>query len=98
MNLALELAEHIRTLGYHAQVHSPNDNSGVFIPLFVAAGLGQLGANGQLLSPHFGSRARLMMITTDAPVTYDEPVDYGVNKVLRGSVRFVLCVVPRALY
>ncbi len=78
--LALELAEHIRSLGYHAQVHSPNDNSGVFIPLFVDAGLGQLGANGQLLSPHFGSRARLMLITTDAPVAYDEPIDYGINK------------------
>jgi len=78
--LALDLAEHIRSLGYHAQVHSPNDNSGAFIPLFVEAGLGQLGANGQLLSPHFGSRARLMLITTDAPVVHDEPVDYGINK------------------
>jgi Pyruvate/2-oxoacid:ferredoxin oxidoreductase delta subunit len=48
--------------------------------MFVAAGLGQLGANGQLLSPHFGSRARLMIITTDAPVTYDEPEDYGIQK------------------
>ena len=48
--------------------------------MFVAAGLGQLGANGQLLSPHFGSRSRLMIITTDAPVTYDEPVDYGIHK------------------
>jgi Pyruvate/2-oxoacid:ferredoxin oxidoreductase delta subunit len=48
--------------------------------MFVAAGLGQLGANGQLLSPHFGSRARLAMITTDAPITYDEPIDYGINK------------------
>jgi NAD-dependent dihydropyrimidine dehydrogenase PreA subunit len=48
--------------------------------MFVEAGLGQLGANGQLLSPHFGSRARLMMITTDAPVTYDEPVDYGIQR------------------
>ena len=78
--LALDLAEHIRSLGYHAQIHSPNDNSGAFIPLFVEAGLGQLGANGQLLSPHFGSRARLMLITTDAPVVHDEPVDYGINK------------------
>ena len=78
--LALKLADHIRSLGYHAQVHSPNDNSGAFIPLFVAAGLGQLGANGQLLSPHFGSRARLMLITTDALVQHDEPVDYGINK------------------
>ena len=77
--LALELASYIRSLGYHAQVHSANDNSGVYIPMFVEAGLGQLGANGQLLSPHFGSRARLVIISTDALVTYDEPVDYGMN-------------------
>ena len=67
-------------LGYHAQIHSPNDNSGAYIPMFVQAGLGQLGANGQLLSPHFGSRARIMMISTDAPVVYDEPIDYGIHK------------------
>ena len=77
--LALELAEYIRGLGYHAQIHSPNDNSAAYIPMFVAAGLGQLGANGQLLSPHFGSRARLMIITTDGPVTYDSPIDYGIH-------------------
>ena len=34
---------------------------------------------GYLLSPHFGSRHRLMMITTDALVSYDQPVDYGVQ-------------------
>ena len=79
-NLLLQLADYIRSLGYHAQVHSPNDNSAAYIPMFVSAGLGQLGANGQLLSPHFGSRARLAIVTTDAPVTYDEPVDYGIHK------------------
>ena len=78
--LLLDLADYIRSLGYHAQIHSPNDNSAAYIPMFVAAGLGQLGANGQLLSPHFGSRARLAMITTDAPVTYDEAVDYGIHQ------------------
>ncbi len=78
--LLLDLADYIRSLGYYAQIHSPNDNSAAYIPMFVAAGLGQLGANGQLLSPHFGSRARLAMITTDAPVTYDEPVDYGIHQ------------------
>ncbi len=77
--LALDLADYIRSLGYHAQVHNPLSNSAVMIPMFVEAGLGQLGANGQLLSPHFGSRARLMMITTDAEVTYDQPVDYGIH-------------------
>lgn len=78
---ALILADYIRDLGYHAQVHTAgNDASAPYIPMFVDAGLGQLGANGQLLSPHFGSRARLMVITTDALVTYDEPIDYGMHK------------------
>jgi Pyruvate/2-oxoacid:ferredoxin oxidoreductase delta subunit len=48
--------------------------------MFVAAGLGQLGANGQLLSPLFGSRCRLAIVSTDAPVTYGEPVDHGIHK------------------
>jgi ferredoxin len=77
---ALALADFIRSLGYRAQVHSPNDASCAQIPMFVQAGLGQLGANGQLLSPHFGSRARLMFIITDALVTDDRPVDYGIHQ------------------
>ena len=75
----LVLADYIRSLGYHAQVHSPNDPGTVVIPMFVEAGLGQQGAMGYLLSPHFGSRHRLMMITTDALLTYDKPVDYGIQ-------------------
>ena len=78
--LAIVLSEFIRTKGYHAQIHSPNDNSAPYIPMFVEAGLGQLGANGQLLSPHFGSRSRLIIVTTDAPVQYDSPIDYGIHK------------------
>jgi len=78
--IALDLAAYIRTLGYHAQVHSHSDSSAPYIPMFVAAGLGQLGANGQLLMPHFGSRGRLMIITTDTPVRYDAPIDYGFNR------------------
>ncbi len=78
--LGLKLVDYIRTLGYQAQMHSPSDESVVFIPMFVNAGLGQLGANGQLLSPHFGSRCRLAIVTTDAPVTYEKPVDYGIHK------------------
>ncbi|MSQ17875.1 MAG: hypothetical protein EXR54_10060, partial [Dehalococcoidia bacterium] len=75
----LELGNFIRSLGYHAQVHSPNDNTGPYIPMFVAAGLGQLGACGYLLTPHVGSRCRIMLITTDANVTHDQPIDYGIH-------------------
>jgi len=75
----LELANFIRSLGYHAQVIHSSDATGPVIPMFVAAGLGQLGACGYLLTPHAGNRNRLMMVTTDAKVTYDQPVDYGIH-------------------
>lgn len=77
--ICLKLCDYLRSRGYRGQVHDGSDCSGPYIPMFVAAGLGQLGANGQLLSPHFGSRSRLMLVTTDAPVTYDQPADYGIH-------------------
>ena len=77
--LTKELVEFILAQGYHAQATGASVNYSPSIPMFVNAGLGQLGANGQLLSPLFGSWARLQMIHTDAKVTYDEPVDYGIH-------------------
>jgi len=76
---SLELGNYIRSLGYRAQIHSPNDNTGPYIPMFVNAGLGQLGACGYLLTPHVGNRQRIMLITTDANVEYDSPIDYGIH-------------------
>ena len=76
---ALELADYIRSLGYHAQIQDTVGGSSAVLPMFVEAGLGQMGAMGYLLSPHFGSRVRLILLTTDAPVTHDQPVDYGIN-------------------
>ena len=78
--LTMELTAFIRRLGYNVQVSGPTWHYGPMIPMFVAAGLGQLGANGQLLSPHFGSRARLQIVYTDAKLTYDEPIDYGIHQ------------------
>ncbi|MDP6716371.1 MAG: hypothetical protein QF368_17360, partial [SAR202 cluster bacterium] len=78
--LAREMVEFIHSLGYRCQVWGPTWHFGPMIPLFVDAGLGQLGINGQLLSPHFGSRARLQVITTNAKLTLDSPVDYGIHK------------------
>lgn len=76
--LTMELVDFILSLGYRVQVSGPAWYLGPVIPMFVEAGLGQLGVNGQLLSPHFGSRARLQIILTNARVTYDKPVDYGI--------------------
>ena len=76
---ALELGNFIRSLGYRAHIIPDNDTAGPVIPMFVQAGLGQLGACGYLLTTHEGSRNRLMIVTTDAKVTYDEPIDYGIH-------------------
>ena len=78
--LTKKLVEHILSLGYRVKVSGPTWHFGAMIPMFVDAGLGQLGANVQLLSPHFGSRARLQIILTDAKISYDKPMDYGIPK------------------
>ena len=75
----LELGNFIRSLGYKAHVIHSSDATGPVIPMFVEAGLGQLGACGYLLTPHAGNRNRLMMVTTDANITRDKPIDYGIH-------------------
>ncbi|MCI0896408.1 MAG: hypothetical protein J4N84_16055 [Chloroflexi bacterium] len=75
----LELGRFINSIGYRAHVIHSSDATGPVIPMFVEAGLGQLGACGYLLTPHAGNRNRLMMVTTDAQVTYDKPIDYGIH-------------------
>ena len=76
---ALELGNFIRSHGYHAQVTGSGDSPGPYIPMFVEAGLGQLGACGYLLTPHVGNRCRLVSVTTDANLTHDKPIDYGMH-------------------
>jgi epoxyqueuosine reductase QueG len=66
--------------GVRARVHSFIGES-LAIPYAVEAGLGQLGMNGQLLTPAAGSRARLSIITTDTKLEHDHPVDYGINAI-----------------
>jgi epoxyqueuosine reductase len=76
--LSSQLAAWLRDLGYIAAVHGDH---GANIAYAVAAGLGQLGLNGQLLTPFAGPRIRLNVIITNAPLLLDEPVDYGVPAV-----------------
>jgi ferredoxin len=74
------LAEYIHGLGHRAQPQTFAGES-IFIHYGVQAGLGQLGLNGQLLTPQAGSRVRLTLITTDLDLVHDEPVDYGIHPI-----------------
>jgi epoxyqueuosine reductase len=74
------LAEFVERGGARAYPH-PFVGETMAIHYGVQAGLGQLGMNGQLLAPQAGSRARLAIITTNATLVHDEPVDFGIHKI-----------------
>lgn len=80
MTRTARLAEFLKGLGYRAAPQGLTGD-GLTIHYGVASGLGQLGLNGQLLTPEAGSRCRILLMTTDAELTMDEPVDFGLHKV-----------------
>lgn len=78
MHRAVALADYLKSLGYRTEA-LPFEGVALTIPFAVAAGLGQLGINGQLLTPQAGSRSSLCLITTDAPLVSDAPRDFGIE-------------------
>lgn len=74
------LAEYIRGLGFDAHSQHPMGGGDVLlVPFAVAAGLGEHGRNGLLISREFGPCLRLGCVTTDIPLLLDKPVDLGVS-------------------
>ena len=83
--MGIQFADWVRSKGYPVQFVVASQGGvqlsmAPVIPYAVASGLGQLGANGQLLTPLFGSRVRMVAFSTDAPLTHDRPIDYGINR------------------
>jgi epoxyqueuosine reductase len=78
--LGRDLCDFLHERGIEAQVQGPGGRL-ASIPFAVQAGLGQLGLNGQLLTPAAGSRVRLCLVTTDAELVHDEPVDFGIHAI-----------------
>ncbi len=78
--LTVDLARHIRSLGWPA-MGLPVNSSGEYlhIPIAIAAGLGELGKHGSLISREYGSNFRLTTVVTDLPMNVDQPVDIGVE-------------------
>jgi epoxyqueuosine reductase QueG len=75
------LAKFVKELGYDARPNDFLSGEAVAIHYAVEAGLGQLGLNGQLLTPAAGSRCRLALITTRAPVELGRPIDFGIPSI-----------------
>lgn len=77
---AVMLAEFIRELGYSALAHHFRQEEVLHVPLVVAAGLGELGRNGYVISPEFGPRFRTGIVTTDLPLAVDTPINFNVQE------------------
>ena len=75
------LAAFIRHLGYTA-VPSGNDTA-LSIPLAIAAGLGEMGRMGLLITEKYGPRVRLAKVFTDMPLAVDSVRRFGVEQFCR---------------
>ena len=83
--VSILIAQFIRRLGYRALPMS-NDTA-LSIPLAIDAGLGQLGRNGLLCTPEYGSRIRLCKVFTDLPLAADRPIDFGLTEFCQNCMR-----------
>ncbi len=79
-SIAVQLAEHIRSLGYPARAHFNRWSEVQLVPLAILAGLGEVGKNGMVINSKFGPRGTFSIVTTDLPLVPDKAVDLGVKK------------------
>lgn len=74
------LAYYIRSLGYEARNHM-DANYLVSTKLIAeAAGLGEMGRSGLLITPENGPCVRLGVVTTTLPLVVDEPQTFGIEE------------------
>lgn len=77
--IAMLVARYINLLGYEARAHVDANYRVMCVPIAADAGLGELGRLGLLITPQFGPRVRLAVVTTTLPLAVDEPVRIGVQ-------------------
>ncbi|MFH1941609.1 MAG: reductive dehalogenase, partial [bacterium] len=77
--VAMLVAAYIRRLGYEARPHVDGNYRVMCVPVAVDAGLGELGRLGLLITPEFGPRVRLSVVTTNLPLLQDAPIVFGVQ-------------------
>lgn len=95
--IAVRLAAKIRAIGWPAQAYADGEDLNQ-IPLAIAAGLGQLGKHGSVISEEYGSNFRLAAVLTDLPLACDRPVDLGVDDLCLRCRRCTIDCPPDAIF
>ena len=89
--VAIRLSERIRAMGWAAKAFGETKTTELIqIPVALAAGLGQLGKHGSMISRAYGSNFRLAAVATDLPLALDAPVDIGVDDLCASCRRCTL--------
>mgnify|MGYP001041009426 CR=1 FL=1 len=74
------IAKHIRNLGYSAKAHTVLDGEVLQPPLLLLSGLGEVSRIGEvILNPLLGPRLKSGVVSTDMPLAYDKPIDFGLQ-------------------
>jgi len=77
--IATEMAQHIRAMGYPAVAHHNGGDDIMGLPALWAAGFGELGKHGSLIHPELGASFRPGFVTTSMPLALDAPIEFGVQ-------------------
>jgi len=89
------VATFIRELGYKAFANG-NDVS-LSVPYAVAAGLGELGRHGMLITQEFGPRVRLVKVFTELNLKPDKPKTFGAWDFCKNCKRCAEACPPQAI-
>ncbi len=100
------IGEQIRRLGYSARVHSVLDGDLLQPPLLLLSGLGEVSRIGEvILNPYLGPRLKSGTVTTDLPMVFDKPIDFGLqtfcqscNKCARECPSGAISAGPKLMY
>jgi len=78
-NIGIALAMYLSRLGYSARAHIDGNYQVLASAVAHAAGIGELGRLGLIITPTHGPRVRLAVVTTDLELNEDQPVNFGVQ-------------------
>jgi reductive dehalogenase len=74
------VAAYIRSLGHSARSHTNSDSHVIQTPLVLLAGLGEMSRIGEtVLNPFLGPRTKSAVVTTDVPLAWERPIDFGLQ-------------------
>lgn len=77
----IQLASHIRSLGYECTVEHPiGDSDLLHIPIGLKAGFGELGRHGSIINPQLGPLFRMGSVATSLDLACDRPIDAGIAR------------------